>query len=454
MTIPPHDEARLGIFGIDENVCRARAAVWRILQPHLNQLIREHLETSCTFAPKTALAIRQHYDRLVDVDLRYTATLFTAPFDKQWAADGIDRARIEFEMGRDMRMRAGLSHTLLNGILRLASQRHPFSTGKVAMLMNTAIRVLLMDVSTAIAGHHEVTRSVAKAEGDDLRETVNRFANVVTDVRDSIGTAITTLNDTSQQLAFLSESAKIQIDSAAAASIDTSSHVETTATAVEELSASIAEIHDRASRSATMAHQAVAQADKSNFTIRSLSEAVGRIGSVIHLISKIAAQTNLLALNAAIEAARAGEAGKGFAVVAAEVKSLANQTSKATEDIRQLITLIQEATHQSVAEIANAGKTVSDIAAIAETVAGAVHDQAAATESIAHSASHAASNASIVAAALKVVEETIRLTHDAAESVLQLSRQLSEGNGALDQATDSFLTKAQFNPVKELFATR
>jgi methyl-accepting chemotaxis protein len=118
-----------------------------------------------------------------------------------------------------------------------------------------------------------------------------------------------------------------------------------------------------------MAQQSVSKADRTNETIRSLAEAVGKVGSVTGVISQIAAQTNLLALNATIESARAGDAGKGFAVVASEVKILSTQTSKATEEIAKQIALIQDVTRRSVEEIADTGKIIADIATIADSIA-------------------------------------------------------------------------------------
>src|SRR5262249_41669892 len=174
------------------------------------------------------------------------------------------------------------------------------------------------------------------------------------------------------RLRTLAQSATAQASTAAEAASD-SSHIDMTAAATEELSAAIAESHGQATRSVAMAREAVSQADQTNSTMRSLRDAVDKIGSVVGLISDIAAQTNLLALNATIEAARAGEAGKGFAVVASEVKTLATQTSKATEEIGHQIAVIQDATRRSVDVITHAGQTINDIATIAETVSARSH---------------------------------------------------------------------------------
>jgi methyl-accepting chemotaxis protein len=153
--------------------------------------------------------------------------------------------------------------------------------------------------------------------------------------------------------------------------------------ATEELSSSIAEIGDQAARSLDMARSAVGDTERINKAIRSLHEAAERIGSVVGLISKIAAQTNLLALNATIEAARAGEAGRGFAVVASEVKELANQTSRATAEISQQVAGIQDATNDAVSEISSIARSINDLTSVATSIASAVDQQGAATRQIA-----------------------------------------------------------------------
>jgi methyl-accepting chemotaxis protein len=295
-----------------------------------------------------------------------------------------------------------------------------------------ASRVLMLDAANAVACHHAADVERARASNDELAGAIKDFSAAAEGVRGAIAAAVASLGTTSDRLTSLAGTASQQVGTAVGAADQTAENVRTTASAAEELSESIAEIHHQATRSAEMAQTSVSQVDGANATIRSLSDAVEKIGSVVGLISDIAAQTNLLALNATIEAARAGEAGRGFAVVAAEVKSLATQTAKATGEIGQQIALVQEATRRSVAEIDHTRKTISEITATTGAVAASVTQQTSATHSIASVAGRMAAHAATVADALEKVQTTLGETKDAAGFVIGLSRDLADCTGRLD----------------------
>src|SRR5207237_1395922 len=176
----------------------------------------------------------------------------------------------------------------------------------------------------------------------------------------------------------------------AAASEQASANVQSVASATEEMTSSVNEISRQVQESSRIAVEAVKQAQQTDARINELSKAAGRIGDVVKLITAIAEQTNLLALNATIEAARAGEAGRGFAVVASEVKQLASQTAKATDEIGTQIAGMQTATQDSVAAIKEIGGTINRISEIASTIAAAVEEQGAATQEIARNVGEAA----------------------------------------------------------------
>jgi methyl-accepting chemotaxis protein len=190
---------------------------------------------------------------------------------------------------------------------------------------------------------------------------------------------------------------------------------------------------------------------QTNETIRSLSDAAEKVGSVVGLISRIAAQTNLLALNATIEAARAGEAGKGFAVVASEVKSLAMQTSKAAQEVSAQIGKIQEATRHSVEEITGTGVAITKLAETVEWVSHNINDQTHTTSSIATEAANASKNASTVAKALATFGETIGETRHAADISLEISKSLSSGTAKVLEAINRlFEFAARHETIEDL----
>ena len=215
-----------------------------------------------------------------------------------------------------------------------------------------------------------------------------------------------------------------QITGAASASEQTSVNVQAVASGAEELQTSIAEISRRVTDASKISAQAVDQSRRTNEIVTGLSSSAGRIGDVVNLINTIAAQTNLLALNATIEAARAGEAGRGFAVVASEVKSLATQTSKATEEIGGQIAAVQSATNEAVGAIGDISKTIDTINEISETIAAAVEEQNAVTKEI-------ASNMQTASAGVRAISENMSQIATATRSANEATQKVKEASLAL-----------------------
>ena len=272
-----------------------------------------------------------------------------------------------------------------------------------------------------------------------LEELTRAFENNVTAVVQSLSGAATQMQQSAGTLTTTADETNRQSTTVASAAEQASANVQTVAAAAEELSSSIAEIGRQVSQSTRVAEQAVSGAGHANTVVSSLAEGAQKIGEGVDLINNIAAQTNLLALNATIEAARAGEAGKGFAVVASEVKSLANQTAKATEDITGQIATIQGATREAVAAIDGIGRIITEISQISATIASAVEQQSAATQEISRNVQEAAQGTQQVTSNIVGVTRAAGNTGRAAGEVRSVADHLSSESARLRQEGESFL---------------
>jgi methyl-accepting chemotaxis protein len=273
----------------------------------------------------------------------------------------------------------------------------------------------------------------------EMRRLADGFEQAVGNIVDSVSAASSQLESAAVALAHTAEKTQSLSTGAAASSEQASSNVKTVADAAEELSGSVSEIGRQASESSRIASEAVKQAEMTNGRVAELSQSALRIGDVVKLITSIAEQTNLLALNATIEAARAGTAGRGFAVVAQEVKALAAQTSKATEEITAQIAAMQTATEGSVAAIKGIGGTIGRISEIATTIAAAVEEQGAATQEISRNVQQAATGTSQVTANIVDVSRGAQETRSASSQVLASAQSLSEESGQLKTEVGKFL---------------
>jgi methyl-accepting chemotaxis protein len=292
----------------------------------------------------------------------------------------------------------------------------------------------------ALSAEQDKDRAAKAERASRMESRISEFEATVRAALRGLENSASSMQTTAQTMSKTADKSSALVNAVASAAEETSVNVQTVSSGTEELSSSISEIGRQVTASAEIARKAVDEAGQTDATMQGLAENADRISVVVDLIQTIASQTNLLALNATIEAARAGEAGRGFAVVASEVKSLANQTAKATDEIRSQIASMQQVTGSAVAAIRRISSTISEISDITTAIADSVEQQGSATHEIARNIQQAAGGTTEVSSNIVGVSTASAEAGSAAGEVLTASNALRREAEQLRSEIDAFLS--------------
>ncbi len=432
-------EVRLRFMRINDETGELLRDFLRVLLPHMDTVIggfyKHVLSEACL-----AKLIGKESERLKNTQGTHWARLFDGRFDEDYMHSVQKIGFLHNKIGLEPRWYIGGYNFVLGELTALAVSNNRWRPGRLAAILKAINSAVFLDMDIAISVYQEAMLAERQRRQDKVDAAIGTFNGDMKRVLDSFGSSAMKMEDTANILSNNAKEVTMRTTSVAAASEQASVNVQTVASATEELSSSVVEISRQVTESTKMTGEAVKQANRTNAVVQGLSEAAVEIGDVVKLIADIASQTNLLALNATIEAARAGEAGKGFSVVAAEVKNLANQTARATDDITQQISGIQDATRESVAAITAIAETIDQINDITTTISLAVEAQGAATHEIARNVVEASMGTQEVSSNITGVNQSVDETRRVAKEVLGAAEDMSHQSNQLQIQVQDFFT--------------
>lgn len=372
--------------------------------------------------------------------LQHWRTILSGRFDSEYVASVNKIGETHHRLGLEPRWYIAGYSKIVTGLVSEIERANSGWRGKTANeradMLNAIIKAAMLDMDLAISVYLDAGRREKREALDHISLS---FEQTVGSTVETISSVASDLQHHSENLQSTANSTSSLAAAVAAASEESSTNLQTVASASEEMGSSVTEITRRVQQSQSISAEAVHQAETANSQIARLSQAASQIGEVVKIITAIAEQTNLLALNATIEAARAGQAGRGFAVVAQEVKALAAQTAKATDQISVQVAGMQTATSETVKVIADVSKTISTISEITTEISTSLSQQDVATGEITQSVSHAAQGATEVAQNIVQLNQGAERTGSASTEVLRCAQLLAGANEKLRANVNDFV---------------
>lgn len=432
-------QRRLRAIGYDD-AQRARLRFYRnVVDRVIERLVETDFDRAFTIHASLRDSVGPVADDLYPAEAAHFRLLFDGAFDERYCASLEHLGRLERVAKVGPRPRTSIAMAVFQAISVASRVRLLLTPKKVARDLYIIERILTYDVNSAITIDQQIAAEEAERRAKALDEAAatmrSRIGLLDATISGAVEQFVATAGETSDATAFIRD----QVGNVARASSLVREKATQTAAATEEMSANIAEIGQRARQSLEIANRAAIDAEAMNDAIMQLHAVTHSIGTVVGLISDIAAQTNLLALNATIEAARAGEAGRGFAVVASEVKTLASQTATATQDIARHIADLAASAETCSTRAASIGATIGEILIDSEAISDAVGQQSIVTTGIARDAAEVADNSDQAIARAYAVNDSLETTARALERANAAAAEIALQVGAAEATVSEAL---------------
>ncbi len=433
---------RLAFARIDRETSETLREVWPLVEPILPELLRRfyaHLSGEAVLAR----LISGRSQDLATAQKRHWERVFSGRFDEDYARSVRAIGAAHHRIGLEPRWYVAGYQYVLNEVMAHLVSLDRLRGRRLTRRLRAVNQAVMLDMDLAISVYQEVLIEERSRHAKYVDDQISSFRGAAESLLGEVDGNTRRMSKTAGDLKSVAANAREQATGAAVAAEETSTMVQSVASASEELNAAIAEIARQIASATGIVSRANTMTADMAGSVTSLATSGDKIGAVVGLIQAIAAQTNLLALNATIEAARAGEAGRGFAVVASEVKNLAGQTAKATEEISRQVGDIQTGTTRAVAAIEEIGGVMRDIGRVTASIAAAVEEQGAVTGEIARSVHQAADGTAILSRNVSEVETVITRTRDGADAVDETAVSYAHQMQMLADTVRDFLARLQ-----------